>query len=175
MLDYKKINVGIMDLGMNNIFSISQLFKNLGCKTEIYKKKNKSKYHLVVIPGVGSYNQGMKSLVEKKYKDDIFEFYKKKKNIILCICLGMHLLCRSSEEGVLPGLNLVNADVKKFYFSDSKNIKIPHMGWNIVKSVKPNPLILSTKEEQRFYFVHSYKVVPDNSSRSEEQTSDSSH
>ena len=43
MLDYKKINVGIIDLGINNIFSILQLFKDLNCTTEIYNKKDKKK------------------------------------------------------------------------------------------------------------------------------------
>ena len=153
MLDCKKINVGIMDLGINNIFSISQLFKNLGCKTEIYKKKNKGKYHLVVIPGVGSYNQGMKSLVEKKYKDDILEFYKKKKNIILGICLGMQLFFeKSSEFKSTKGLCIIKGQVKKI---PKKTGTKTHIGWKKIIDTK-NYIFKKNKEAGFYYFVHSF-------------------
>jgi glutamine amidotransferase len=36
------------------------------------------------------------------------------------------------------------------------------MGWNAIAVKKPNPLIIDKKEEQRFYFVHSYHVSCNN-------------
>ena len=76
MLDYKKINVGIIDLGINNIFSILQLFKDLNCTTEIYNKKDKKKYNLIVLPGVGSFNEAMKIIKREKLDKDIISFLK---------------------------------------------------------------------------------------------------
>ena len=73
----------------------------------------------------------------------------------------MQLLCRRSEEGLALGLGLVEADVKKFSFKDSQMLKIPHMGWNTLRILKRNPLIEQSKDEKRFYFVHSYFVQPD--------------
>ena len=82
-------------------------------------------------------------------------------NYILGICLGMQMLCRSSEEGTLKGLCLVEAEVKKIRFTHEQKLKVPHMGWNNVRQGSQNPLITDGKMEQRFYFVHTYKVVAD--------------
>ena len=92
----------------------------------------------------------------KNWFDKILKFASISNNYILGICLGMQLLCKKSEEGILDGLGLIDANVTKI---NSQNIKVPHMGWNIVKPVKNNLLIKHTSLEQRFYFVHSYKVV----------------
>ena len=75
--------------------------------------------------------------------------------------LGMQMLCRSSEEGTLKGLCLVEAEVKKIRFTHEQKLKVPHMGWNNVRQGSQNPLITDGKMEQRFYFVHTYKVVAD--------------
>jgi glutamine amidotransferase len=79
------------------------------------------------------------------------------------ICLGMQLLCLESEEGECSGLGLINAVVKKFVFPAGRNLKVPHMGWNVVSSTRENALLPNGTEVQRFYFVHSYKVVAANS------------
>jgi glutamine amidotransferase len=71
----------------------------------------------------------------------------------------MQLMCKSSEEGVLPGLGWIDAEVRRFSFPEGAEQKIPHMGWNTVRVAKPNPLIAEGDDEQRFYFVHSYHAV----------------
>jgi glutamine amidotransferase len=81
---------------------------------------------------------------------------------ILGICLGMHLMARKSEEGILPGLGWVPGDVKKFRFEDkTRSLKVPHMGWNEVMPRRDDPLFVGFDEETRFYFVHSYHLVCD--------------
>jgi glutamine amidotransferase len=76
----------------------------------------------------------------------------------LGICLGMQLLTEGSEEGVLPGLSFIKGSTKKFSF-ENPSLKIPHMGWNVVKLKNNSPLTKGMEtEEQRFYFVHSYYV-----------------
>ena len=77
------------------------------------------------------------------------------------ICLGMQRLRRGNEERYAAGLGLIDADVKEVLLPIELKLKVPHLGWNIVRPESSNPLIPHTEEEQRFYFVHSYKVVPD--------------
>jgi glutamine amidotransferase len=77
---------------------------------------------------------------------------------VLGICLGMQLMCKSSEEGQLPGLGWIDAEVKRFNLHADSSLKVPHMGWNTVTVAKGNPLIAIDQGEQRFYFVHSYHV-----------------
>jgi glutamine amidotransferase len=75
---------------------------------------------------------------------------------VLGLCLGMQLLGRASEEGALPGLGWIDARARRFAFEDRAALKVPHMGWNTVASVKPHPLLNDLGDQPRFYFVHSY-------------------
>lgn len=78
----------------------------------------------------------------------------------------MQLLGNCSEEGSLPGLGLIDFDVKRFQFSGRTDLKVPHMGWDIGAMNKPDDRLLEGIEGvQRYYFVHSYHAVrhdPDN-------------
>jgi glutamine amidotransferase len=71
----------------------------------------------------------------------------------------MQLLCKRSEEGTLPGLGWIDADVVKFRVAAGSSLKIPHMGWNTLRITRTNPLVPAEEGEQRFYFVHSYHAV----------------
>jgi glutamine amidotransferase len=75
----------------------------------------------------------------------------------------MQLLFESSEEGSKEGLGWIPGKVKKFDFSDHNqdNLKIPHMGWNIVNPKQSHPLYKGLEDEARFYFVHSFHVICD--------------
>ena len=151
MSDYNTVKIGVMDLGINNIFSIIQVFKNLGCKTEIYKSQNKFKYKFIVIPGVGTFDQGMKSLKKKNFDKDIYKIYKENKNYIIGICLGMQLLFEESFEfKKTKGLGLIQGSVKKF--PSYLNINT-HIGWKKIKSLHK---IIKLPEKFLYYFVHSY-------------------
>jgi len=66
-------------------------------------------------------------------------------------------MCENSEEGTLPGLSLIQADVKKFSFTKDSGLKIPHMGWNEIQRQKDSK-ILEQEASSRFYFVHSFFV-----------------
>jgi len=149
--------IGICNIGISNISSICKMLEKIDCPFKIINFK--SDYHSVekiIIPGVGSFDEGMKGLAKKGLIEPLLTPENKK---ILGICLGMQLLCRKSEEGKLPGLGLIKADVIKFNISGN-SIKIPHMGWNTVDVKNDNPLI-SPGNNSRFYFVHSYHAVCD--------------
>lgn len=151
--------ITIIDYGMGNLGSILNMFKKIGYEAEITNDLEKiKKSKKIVLPGVGSFDNGMTNL-NKLSLINILDTLVLEKNIpVLGICLGMQLITNSSEEGKQKGLGWIDAEVLKFKFSKN-SIKIPHMGWNNTDIKKTNPLFQNLDDsEVRFYFVHSYYV-----------------
>lgn len=153
----------IVDYGVGNLNSICNIIKYVGGRSQIISTPEKLPYaSKIIIPGVGAFDHGMKELTNRGWIDVLNRCVLENDTYVLGICLGMQLLCKSSEEGVLPGLGWIDAEVKHFQRSDDRALKIPHMGWNTVTINKENPLIKRDTDEQRFYFVHSYHAVCNN-------------
>lgn len=153
----------IVNYGLGNLSSVLNMVTKVGGKASIVSDPDiLNEANKLILPGVGAFDQGISNLHNSKWIDALNEAVLVRRVPILGICLGMQLMCKSSEEGNLPGLGWINADVKRFQFSKNSNLKIPHMGWNTVNIIKPNPLITLEEDEQRFYFVHSYHVVCNN-------------
>ena len=132
----------------------------LGINVELEKSPMSGrKYSHVILPGIGSFDPGIKKLNESGWSDYILENFTTTK--ILGICLGMQLLTSGSEEGFEEGLNLIPAYCKKF---DSKEVRTPHIGWNVVETTRTNKLVSENDFPQKFYFSHSYFVHSNNSS-----------
>lgn len=151
--------ITIVDYGMGNLGSIQNMFRRINVASEITGEPEKiSRAAKILLPGVGAFDaameridaSGLKPVLDKKALDE--------KVPVLGICLGMQLLTKSSEEGVLPGLGWINAKTIRFKFEPGISLKVPHMGWNRVFTVKESPLTSNLPEEPRFYFVHSYHV-----------------
>lgn len=153
--------ITIIDYEMGNIGSIANMFKYLGIDSSIEsdpdKIKNASK---IVLPGVGSFDTAIKKIEEKNLLEVLNEKALKEQVPILGICLGMQLLTKSSQEGVLDGLGWIPAKTISFKNRVESSLKVPHMGWNIVKQIQDSELTegFETFEESKFYFVHSYFV-----------------
>jgi glutamine amidotransferase len=104
----------------------------------------------VIFPGVGEASSAMKYLNDTGLTSVI-------KNLgqpVLGICLGMQLMCKSSEEGNTNCLGIFDDSVLKF---NSKDYKVPQVGWNTITNLK-SPLFSNVKENEYMYFVHSYYV-----------------
>ncbi|AFY01368.1 imidazole glycerol phosphate synthase subunit HisH [Bdellovibrio bacteriovorus str. Tiberius] len=113
----------------------------------------------IVLPGVGAFSTGMEKLNEMNLIQLLNRKVLEEKVPVLGICLGMQIMCKTSEEGVGPGLGWVNADVKKFQFPLEDTLhKVPHIGWNYMVSKKEHPIVSGFDQKTRFYFVHSYYV-----------------
>lgn len=153
--------VGIINYGLGNLGSIQNMLKVIGEKSiisaDIEALNTCDRY---ILPGVGAFDAGMTRLQESGLVDFIKNKALDEKTPILGICLGMQLLGRKSEEGSLPGLGLIPFDNIRFRLEDS-NLRVPHMGWDIVEFKQTNPLLKNLEGTQRYYFVHSYHALCD--------------
>lgn len=169
MLD-AKIKVGIIDLGINNIHSIVNAYKLIGCNVKVISKTEiLSKYNIVVLPGVGSFKSAMKKLTDLKIIFEIKNFLEKNSNNILVgICLGMQLFFDESLEfGYTKGTGLIRGKVLPF--SKKKCKTVPHMNWNSIK-IKEKTKLFKRYSSKKFYFVHSYYCQPFDLNQSVSQT-----
>jgi glutamine amidotransferase len=153
-----KTKVYIINYESGNLYSVQRAIKMIGYEPLIISEpellKNADK---VIIPGVGSFNQGISNLKKKYFDQAIFEYVKTGKDL-LGICLGMQLFMnQSSEFGKNKGLGLINGTVKNLDFK--ANTPVPHIGWNNISITKNDSKFLNKiSNENYFYFIHSYYV-----------------
>lgn len=157
----KNKKIGIINYGVGNLGSIQRMIEKAGGQS-ILISNNSDFVHVkkILLPGVGHFAVAMRALNEFSLRNSLIEFVKNEDSVLMGICLGMQLLCTHSEEGDVEGLGLVDANVKKFDFPNQPLLKVPHMGWNTLRIARGNTLLSMEEKEPRFYFVHSYKVVP---------------
>lgn len=153
--------IAIVDYGLGNLGSISNMLKVIGEKSVITHDRFKiERADKIILPGVGAFDAGMRNLEERNLTDFICEQAEKGKPI-LGICLGMQLLGRKSEEGSYNGLGLIPFDNIRFRIPEGIDLKVPHMGWDIVAFKQESPLLEGIEGRQRYYFVHSYHAKCD--------------
>ena len=152
--------IAIVDYGVGNLGSIYNMFKRVGLPAEIVGDADSlARAEKILLPGVGAFDHAMRCLFESGLRELLDHKALVERVPVLGICLGMQIMTRGSEEGVLPGLGWVDADVRRF--PSNKNLKVPHMGWNEVQQAKTTPLTIDMPVDARFYFVHSYRVQMD--------------
>ena len=116
----------------------------------------------MVLPGVGAFSACMENLARFGLIAPIRETVQRQKPF-LGICLGFQLLFSESEEfGNQKGLDLFRGKVVGFH--PAENLKVPHMGWNQIEKTKDSPFLDGLSSGDFVYFVHSFYVVPDDSS-----------
>jgi glutamine amidotransferase len=151
--------IAIIDYGMGNLSSIHNMFRKLNVESSITSDLEKAaKADKLLLPGVGAFDHAMMNLKALGLVSVLNQKVLKEKTPLLGICLGMQLLTKKSEEGVMLGLDWIDAETVKFKSDDGNKLRIPHMGWNTVEIKKDDALFKDMGEEPRFYFVHSYYV-----------------
>jgi len=151
------MKVAIIKYNAGNVQSVLYALQRLGIHafvTDVHEEiKSADK---VIFPGVGNALSAMEYLKSRKLDELIRSLQKP----VLGICLGLQLLCESSEEGNTQCLGIFKTTVKKFDNNVFQNknlvpVKIPHMGWNTIRNLS-SPLMEGVLEESFVYFVHSY-------------------
>jgi len=142
------MNIIIIDYGAGNIKSIQFAFKRLGVtallSSDIDEIRAADK---LIFPGVGEASSAMKKLKESGL-DTIIPTLTQP---VLGICLGMQLMCVSTEENNTKGLGIFNTEVKRF----TNKVKVPQISWNTISNLQSR-LFDGVKEASFMYLVHSY-------------------
>ena len=146
--------ITIVDYGCGNIYSLNRIIEKFDYKVEITDDPEKvSKADKIILPGVGAFSVGMENLKKNNLVQAINDFLKKK--FFACICLGMQLLIKSSQEfGNHDGLGLISGKV--ISLDGSENYPIPHIGWSEINiELSKNNLISNIKDKSAFIsFIH---------------------
>lgn len=152
------MKIGIIDYGMGNLKSVSNALSFLGVSSFVSSEMRElSKADKLILPGVGAFQDAI-ALLREKELDMFLQKMHNEQVPLLGICLGMQLIFDSSNEfGSHKGLSLLKGEIIKL----DVNLKIPHMGWNILNIKKEAPLFFGLPENSYVYYVHSYHLQTD--------------
>ena len=155
--------IGVIDYGIGNVSSIVNMLKKIGVEAKLAKTPDDiESSDKIILPGVGSFDTGMKKLKASGLIGSIL-YHANNNKPTLGICLGMQMLGYGSEEGVEQGLGLIPFKTVRFNLDERYDLKIPHMGWDIVSiELENDPVTSRIDGLQRYYFVHSYHAKCDN-------------
>jgi glutamine amidotransferase len=158
------VKVTIIDMNMGNIQSVAEAFKRIGCEVLVSGfKSDIEDSSILVLPGVGAFGDGMKSLYEKGLLKALSETVIKDKKPLLGICVGMQLLSEKSNEfGEHEGLKFIDGKVHLLK-PDIDGYRVPNMGWCDVIISKDSKIFNALPSGETFYFAHSYYFECDNS------------
>ncbi|MEP3209885.1 MAG: imidazole glycerol phosphate synthase subunit HisH [Maribacter sp.] len=142
------MKIVIIDYGAGNIQSIKFAIQRLGYEAVLSKDAKEIQHaDKVIFPGVGEASSAMRKLMASRLDKIIPEL----KQPVLGICLGMQLMCNSSEEGNTKGLGIFDTNVVRF----SNRVKVPQIGWNQITNLRSD-LFNAVDEKEHIYLVHSY-------------------
>lgn len=150
--------IAIVDYGLGNIRAFANVYKKLDMPFSIAAGAGDlEKAEKIILPGVGAFDEAMDLLGKSGMREPLEEMVLGRKVPVLGICVGMQMLARSSEEGKLAGLGWIDGLVRKFDVAKlTHKTRLPHMGWNEVRSRPESPLMRNLSEGARFYFLHSF-------------------
>lgn len=151
--------IAVIDYGAGNLKSVTKALDHLGyANTIVSRPEELEATDGMILPGVGAFPMCMAALRKSGMDQAILQQAGKKP--LLGICLGMQMLLDSSTEmGGDQGLGLIPGTVEKI----ETNLKLPHIGWNSLNIVNPNPLTAGLSDGDYVYFVHSFCAKVKNS------------
>lgn len=151
------MKVAVIDYGLGNLGSVRRAIAELGSEPVLADKPEQlASADRVILPGVGSFADGMALLRERGWVGALRETRKP----VLGICLGMQLLAsRGTEGGDSEGLDLIPGEVVGLETLGCE-LRIPHVGWNSVAVDDPGRILRGITSGTDFYFVHSYVFRP---------------
>ena len=148
--------IGIVDYGIGNIKAFYNIYKEKNIDLKIISNREDLNENIkkLILPGVGSFDNAINLLKEKKLFKKIIDYTKNPENKILGICIGMQILALQSLEGNSNGMELIDGKFKKL-----NNKILPHIGWNNIKFINRINLFNGVDQNSYFYFLHSYALL----------------
>ncbi|MFI3287108.1 MAG: imidazole glycerol phosphate synthase subunit HisH [Rikenellaceae bacterium] len=149
--------VAVVDYDTGNLRSVTNALKRLGAEYVVTSDhKTILSAAKVLLPGVGEASSAMAKLRER----GLDTLIKSLDMPVLGICIGMQLMCESSEEGDAACLGIFPTKVVRLPKSDSQGnlVKVPHVGWNTIEGLSSG-LFKGVEESSHLYFVHSFAAV----------------
>jgi len=148
--------IGIIDYGIGNVRAFYNIYKEKNIDLKIISNNEDLNQNIkkLILPGVGSFDNAITLLQEKKLFKKIVNFAKNPENKILGICVGMQILALQSLEGNLNGMALIDGKFEKL-----NNKILPHIGWNNVNFKNKINLFNGIDQNSYFYFLHSYALL----------------
>lgn len=155
--------ISVVNYGVSNVGSMLNMMKKIGIEAQsISTPQEIARATKIILPGVGAFDHGMKTLSDLGLTEPIKN--RVREGIpLLGVCLGMQMLGTGSEEGRVAGMGLIQGRCVRFHADGANGIRIPHMGWNELVP-RHESALLDGLDRARFYFVHSYHFVCDNTS-----------
>lgn len=149
--------IAVVDYGAGNLRSIQKALERQGLQVRIIDAPDALEgAEALVVPGDGAFGPAMARFRAQGFADRIRAFVDSGRPF-LGVCLGMQLLFEESEEdGLHRGLGLLPGRVVRL----RGGVKIPHMGWNALRLLRPSPLLDGCATGEHVYFIHSYHAVP---------------
>ncbi len=153
----------IIDYGAGNLRSVLNSVRSIANPDETVKLCNDagelSNADRVILPGVGAYHECRAGLDRVNGMVESLNNFVQSERPFLGVCVGMQLLVQSgTEHGIrAEGLGWLEGDVSEIK-PNSPDAKIPHMGWNGLKTARSHPVTNGISNGSDVYFVHSYAV-----------------
>lgn len=150
--EFYNMEVAIVKYNAGNVESVQNALNRLGVKSVVTDDHDVLRSaDRVIFPGVGHAQPAMEYLIGRQLDRLIISLVQP----VLGICLGMQLMCNSSEEANTKCLGIFDTEVKLF---NSESLKVPQVGWNDISHLKTN-LFRGLQENSYVYYVHSYYVT----------------
>lgn len=148
---------------MGNLLSVVNALQFLGADARISANPSEiASADALVLPGVGSFRAAMNALRNQRLDEGIREAVDIRQRKILGICLGFQMLAEfGTEDGGAEGLGYLPGTVDHFNRETASSLKLPHIGFNRVWFSNEAPLFRGLESCADFYFVHSYRLLPE--------------
>ncbi len=155
--------ITIVDYGLGNVAAFLNVYKRLNVPARaVQTAEDLEGADHIILPGVGAFDHAMDLLDGSGMRPTLERLVTEEQVPVIGVCVGMQMLTEASDEGTRRGLGLIPGRTRAFEsHPGSRELPLPHMGWNDVEPVNGCRLFEGLGDEIRFYFLQSYYVECD--------------